>query len=76
MELKAARHQKTLSQSELAMAIGVTVVMVSRYENGHSIPNPATKRRIEGILGPITWPEQRTQHLRPPSLGGAKEART
>lgn len=68
MDLKTARLQRNLSQEELARAINVTVVMVSRYENHHSLPQPATRRRIEKILGLVDWPE-RIQHLSQPRLG-------
>jgi len=38
--LKIARKSKGISQEEFAGLIGVTVGMISRYENNKAIPNP------------------------------------
>lgn len=72
MDLKEARAQKNMSQVELARAVGVTPVMVSRYENRHSLPQPSTRRRIEKILGPVDWPQQ-IRHLPALRLGERRQ---
>lgn len=55
MDLKTTRNRKNLSQVELAERIGVSEVQISRYENGHAMPRPAVRRRIEEALGPVSW---------------------
>ncbi len=57
MDLKTARLKKCLSQQELSQMIGRTVVQVSHYETGKSLPVPAIRRKIQDILGPIDWPD-------------------
>lgn len=57
MDLKTARSRKNMTQVELGKLINVTDVMISHYEQGHNIPRPATRRRIEEFLGPVTWPD-------------------
>jgi transcriptional regulator with XRE-family HTH domain len=57
MDLKTARSRKNMTQVELGKLINVTDVMISNYEQGKSIPRPATRRRIEDFLGPVTWPD-------------------
>jgi len=72
MNLKEARRSKNMSQVELAKKIGVTVLMISLYENNRSIPRPATRKKIEQVLGLVDWPTERTQHLKVPTLIGGK----
>ena len=47
-EIKAVRESLGMSQAAFARDIGVTVVQVSRWENGHSAPGkwtlPALRR--------------------------------
>lgn len=46
-----ARNQKNLSQSELGRRTGIAGSYLSRIENRHIDPRPATLRKIAGALG-------------------------
>ncbi len=49
-QLRAARKQAHLSQTELAAALGVTQQAVGKWENGKSSPDPSTLARIAALL--------------------------
>lgn len=49
--LGALRVQAEISQSQLATALGVTVITVSRWERGQHRPNPAQIRAIAKAIG-------------------------
>jgi transcriptional regulator with XRE-family HTH domain len=48
--LKAARMRQVLSQRDLAEKAGVPIVTISRIENGHNTPIPATVRKLAEAL--------------------------
>ncbi|MBQ7858878.1 MAG: helix-turn-helix domain-containing protein [Faecalibacterium sp.] len=52
--LKEARKKKRLSQTELAVKLGVTQQAVGKWEAGRSSPDPTTIARIAEILGTTT----------------------
>lgn len=54
MTLKEARKRMDLTQKELADRIGVTVVAISRYENGHRTPRIGMAKKLGKILG-VPW---------------------
>lgn len=49
--LKQERKKQGMGQSELAQRLGVSVVMISRWENGRAIPHPYTQRELSNIFG-------------------------
>lgn len=55
MDLKAARAKKGITQSELSRLTDISTVSLSRYEQGHSVPSPITRKRIESVIGPVEW---------------------
>ncbi len=48
--LKQWRQRQFLTQKALAEAIPVSLTTVQRWEMGHSIPYPATRRRLTEVL--------------------------
>jgi transcriptional regulator with XRE-family HTH domain len=54
LTLHDARKLKGLSQKELADLVGVTVVAISRYENGHRSPKMSVAKRMEMVLD-VPW---------------------
>lgn len=50
LKLKFKRHEKNLTQKELAEIIGVTSQSVSDYERGKTIPNYTNMIKISEIL--------------------------
>jgi transcriptional regulator with XRE-family HTH domain len=53
-KLKEEREKRDLTQIELAKAIGITNVMVSRYENGKRTPDFATLEAFAKYFGCTT----------------------
>lgn len=49
--LRAARHNKKLKQSDLAMACGVTRKTIGAWENGTSMPTPDKIDILCSVLG-------------------------
>jgi len=50
--IKAARDAKGLKQREVAVALGMDSISVSRWERGKSLPDPvATMPRLAELLG-------------------------
>lgn len=54
MTLHEARKLKGLTQKDLADLVGVTVVAISRYENGHRSPRVGVAKKLELILD-VPW---------------------
>lgn len=54
LTLHEARVRRGLTQKELADKTGVTVVAISRYENGHRSPRMQIAKRLGKILG-VPW---------------------
>lgn len=50
MDIRAARNEAGLSQSELARAAGVPQPNISAYENGRRSPSPDVLDRISAVL--------------------------
>ncbi len=48
--VKALRERLGLSQPALAQRLGVSVVTLSRWENGRQYPLPAFKKRLEEMV--------------------------
>ena len=44
--IKKMRLELAMAQSDLAMVLGVNVATVSRWENGHNIPNSSIAEKI------------------------------
>lgn len=53
-QLRAARKQAHISQTELAGALGVTQQAVGKWENGKSSPDPSTLAQIATLLHTTT----------------------
>lgn len=51
--LQATRREASLTQRELAAAVGVTVAMVSRWERGVTAPRPDSLSRVAAALGTV-----------------------
>lgn len=50
--VRRARATAGMTQFDLAVAVGLKQnVSVSRYENGHSVPDPQIMERIVAVLG-------------------------
>ena len=49
--LATIRHDKRMTQAQLAQAIGVTTVTVSNWESGRSAPSLKTLTTIAAALG-------------------------
>ncbi len=45
--VKEVRRQLTLSQENLAQALGVSFATVNRWENGRTVPSKLAKRQFE-----------------------------
>jgi DNA-binding transcriptional regulator YiaG len=45
--VKEVRRQLTLSQEELAHALGVSFATVNRWENGKTVPSKLAQRQFE-----------------------------
>lgn len=56
-ELAAATSPRRMSQSELAVELEMTPQVVSKWVNGLSTPDAATRLKIERVLGiaPSDW---------------------
>jgi transcriptional regulator with XRE-family HTH domain len=50
-KLKNLRELASMSQAELAKAVGVSTVMISQYENGKKMPGRETVIRIAEVFG-------------------------
>ena len=50
-DLKQARKQKGLTQSDVAVAIGVSQQAYAKYENGQVVPNDETLAKLYDVLG-------------------------
>jgi transcriptional regulator with XRE-family HTH domain len=48
--IREARQRKVLSQAELAQATGMPRPSLTRIENGHTRPRPATIRKLAAQL--------------------------
>lgn len=48
--IKALRNKLIISQEELARLLGVSIVSVNRWENGHHEPTIKVKRKIADLL--------------------------
>ena len=56
MNLKQTRKSKNLTMSALAKMACLTVVTICNIENEYHLASPATKKRIESVLGSgIEW---------------------
>ena len=55
MDLKEARIRANLTQEELCALVDMTPASISRIENGLAMPHPATRKKIEEVLGPVDW---------------------
>ena len=63
--LKDARAAAGIGQRELARAVGISHVQVSRYESGSSIPRPAVAKKLAATLGVSTlWLTSGAPHAR------------
>ena len=51
IRMKAARVEKGLTQLNLAEAVGVREIDISRIETGRAQPDAELKRRIAEVLG-------------------------
>lgn len=49
--LVEARARKQMTQARLAAAAGLSVSLISCYENGHTVPRPATAYKLADALG-------------------------
>lgn len=49
--LRELRRHRRWTQQELASALMVAVTTVSRWENGHSSPNPLAQHILSSIAG-------------------------
>ncbi len=49
--LRALRRDAVLTQQELADRIGVQQRMVSKWENGETMPRPSNIRKLAAIFG-------------------------
>jgi transcriptional regulator with XRE-family HTH domain len=49
--LKQARSSKGISQNELAIAVGVHVTNISRYERGENMPTSEVLKKLANALG-------------------------
>ena len=49
--LRTLRASRRISQGALAAAAGIQTKMISHYENGLSVPNLETARKIAEVLG-------------------------
>jgi len=50
IRLRTARVAKGLTQLQLAEAVGLKEIDISRIETGRSVPDPETKQRISSFL--------------------------
>lgn len=50
-ELKTAREQQDITQLALANAVGVTSIMISRYERGKAKPRVEVLEAIASAMG-------------------------
>jgi len=53
--LREARAKHNITQQELAEATGLSHVTISNIETLKAEPRPATRRRIEVVLGNVDW---------------------
>jgi transcriptional regulator with XRE-family HTH domain len=51
IRLRTARVAKGMTQLQLATAVAVKEIDISRYETGRAQPDPETKRRLAEALG-------------------------
>lgn len=51
MTIKQFRESKSMTQGELAAALGTSQVAVSRWESGAVQPSAATLRKLAGVFG-------------------------
>ncbi|MCX6996484.1 MAG: helix-turn-helix transcriptional regulator [Kiritimatiellaeota bacterium] len=52
---KLARIQAGLSQRDLALRVGVSEHLVSKWETGRLVPDAATRERVAAVLGKRSW---------------------
>jgi transcriptional regulator with XRE-family HTH domain len=50
-QFREARQRRTLTQVQVAEALGVSQSAVARWESGRSFPSAATAGKIEKLLG-------------------------
>ncbi|PGU06694.1 transcriptional regulator [Bacillus cereus] len=50
-EIRAIRHLTGLTQTEFANSLDVTLLTVSRWEKGHSIPARDNIKKLEKLIG-------------------------
>ncbi len=48
--LKDARAKRGMSQQDLAVAVGVTVATVYRWEKGRAVPSRLARQKLDEIL--------------------------
>lgn len=51
ISIKAARINANMTQTEAASAIGVSNVTISNWENGRTLPDIKTARKIAEVYG-------------------------
>jgi putative transcription factor len=51
LQIQQARHQKQMSQKQLAQACNLSESVIKNYENGTAIPNQSELNKITRILG-------------------------
>ncbi len=49
-ELRTLRYDLGLTQEQLAVRLGVTVVTINRWENGRAKPSPLALDKIEQLI--------------------------
>lgn len=50
--VKRIRHQRRLTQEQLAQLVGVTFSTVNQWENGHRTPLPFLLKRLQELDSP------------------------
>lgn len=50
-EIKAARKEKKMTQTKLALAVGVSVQSVRLWETGGNKPGPENLEKLQEVLG-------------------------
>ncbi len=53
--LKTVRKNSNLTQADVAGVMGLTQATIAELENGIRSPRERTRRKLEGLLGPIDW---------------------
>ena len=56
-DLKTARKEKGLTQTELAKQSGMTQANINQLEKGDHSAKSGTKKKLEKVLGQIDWIE-------------------